>query len=391
MRQGGGGGGSNPTDQTTNFFWMAILLLGLAILFWYFEKAMIVHAIFAVRRWELDIILGFAKIYDPLASFFHIPGPDVNLIHAWQQKINIYALKQVTFHEVVEVSVFTGQYFGPPTAVLSFVLALFLYFKHGNSKFRRTYNLKSLKGFEVENWPQITPVVNLNLTKVPLDEGPWAMADRPLEFGRKYDLLAHRKSRVSDDIVYTVKRGPAQRVFVMQLGSLWRDPRRLPVHIQALFVIFVARAKNDRTLANGLIKQIAASASEHGKLNFAGVAEAMENYHDCGLVKWVAKRHFYVNTFMSTLLDIARTDGVLATSEFLWLKPVDRRLWYTLNNVGRQTAFPEVAGIFAHWLAERKVGHGVRVPMVKEAVAGLEVALEEILYEEEDDKWRNAD
>ena len=35
------------------------------------------------------------------------------------------------------------------------------------------------------------------------------------------------------------------------------------------------------------------------------------------------------------------------------------KLWYTLNTVGRQTPFLEVAGIFAHWIAEREAGRRV--------------------------------
>ena len=56
---------------------------------------------------------------------------------------------------------------------------------------------------------------------------------------------------------------------------------------------------------------------------------------------------------IASLLEMARIDGVLASAEFLWLKPVDRRMWYMLNCVGRQTAVAEIAGLFAHWQAEK--------------------------------------
>jgi intracellular multiplication protein IcmP len=68
------------------------------------------------------------------------------------------------------------------------------------------------------------------------------------------------------------------------------------------------------------------------------------------------------------------------------LKPYDRRLWYTLNTVGRQTPFPEVAGIFAHWVAERDMGRKLMVPMVEEATTALEVALTEIIYKPDEEK-----
>jgi len=50
-----------------------------------------------------------------------------------------------------------------------------------------------------------------------------------------------------------------------------------------------------------------------------------------------------------------------------------------LNTVGRQTPFSEVAGPYAHWLSEEELGRKIIVPMVDEAVIGLEVAIGEII------------
>ncbi len=58
-------------------------------------------------------------------------------------------------------------------------------------------------------------------------------------------------------------------------------------------------------------------------------------------------------------------DGVQASADFLWLKPIDRRLWYMLNTVGRQTPFAEVAGPYAHWLAEREMGKRILMLWLK--------------------------
>ena len=52
-----------------------------------------------------------------------------------------------------------------------------------------------------------------------------------------------------------------------------------------------------------------------------------------------------------------------------------------LNVVGRQTPFVEVAGPYAHWLAEKEIGKGLLVPMVEEATHALEIGLQEILYQ----------
>ena len=81
---------------------------------------------------------------------------------------------------------------------------------------------------------------------------------------------------------------------------------------------------------------------------------------------------------MASLLQASRDDGVVPSSEFLWLKPIDRRLWYVLNCVGRQTPYSEVAGPFAHWKAERAMKRKMLVPMVDEAIRALEIAIKEV-------------
>jgi intracellular multiplication protein IcmP len=101
-------------------------------------------------------------------------------------------------------------------------------------------------------------------------------------------------------------------------------------------------------------------------------------------VQKVIAVHGYIVTAMASLLVASREAGVLSTAEILWLKTTDRRMWYMLNSVGRYTAMGEIAGAFAHWLAEKKLGLPLVVPMVEEAVKGLELALSDILYKPEE-------
>ena len=61
-------------------------------------------------------------------------------------------------------------------------------------------------------------------------------------------------------------------------------------------------------------------------------------------------------------------------------------MWYMLNSVGRPTATIEICGAFAHWLAEKKLGLPLMVPMVDEAVRGVEVALSEIIYKPDEEE-----
>ena len=74
---------------------------------------------------------------------------------------------------------------------------------------------------------------------------------------------------------------------------------------------------------------------------------------------------------------------MLAVAEFIWLKPLDRPLWYMLSSVGRQTVFPEVAGPFCHWLVERRLRRPLVVPMIQCAIDSLNEALAEFIYNPE--------
>jgi hypothetical protein len=234
-------------------------------------------------------------------------------------------------------------------------------------------------------------VVDLELINVHIHEGPWAMAMTPMQFAKKYKLL--EEERVKDEtgissrekIIAKVVLSRATLIFIRQLGRPWRSVDKLPIHSKALVAVFASKAAGDRDVANRLLRQISASASTSGKLDFSGVESIVKKYQDNKIVKKVMSEHAYELTMMASLLEAARGDGVLATAEFLWLKPVDRQLWYMLNNVGRRVAFTEIAGAYAHWLAERLCGRKLIVPMVHEATTALVAAVDEVIYNPEQD------
>jgi intracellular multiplication protein IcmP len=246
--------------------------------------------------------------------------------------------------------------------------------------------MKDLADLEKMNWPQITPVIGLQLDKKDIDKGPWAMALTPMQFCKRYKLLDEHKPQPREGmtrkewnrIEVTLRRGQANRLFAIQLGAVWQGTKRLSPHGRALFAIFAARYHSDTKAAQKLLNQI--SASSTGKIDYTGVDELLRKYEGHKHIQEIVHQHAYVLTVMASMLEVAREDGVQASADFLWLKPIDRRLWYMLNTVGRQTPFVEVAGPFAHWVAEKQIGRRLLVPMVEEATNALEIALKEIIY-----------
>jgi intracellular multiplication protein IcmP len=93
----------------------------------------------------------------------------------------------------------------------------------------------------------------------------------------------------------------------------------------------------------------------------------------------VTARHGYAHTALMGLLNEARLKaGVLAPAQFVWLKLVDRRLWYALHSLGFETEgfgrylHPnpriEAAGARDHWAAERVAGRPLLKPEIDRAL-----------------------
>lgn len=386
MSRGGGAGGQNPTDQSTNFFWLLCLIMGTIVVVWWLCRQYLVIPIFWIRLLEVDAIKYVMLAWSNVAAFLHLPVPDMSSLDHVQKFMLNADPKQIQYDYFAAVNWYIGQWIRFPVMAIVLGLGAYLLFGHSSMRFREIHSMASLKKLEVENWPQITPVLSLDLVKEDIEKGPWAMARVPLDFCKDNNLLT-TKLNAEKKTCWSLKRGPAYRIFALQLGPLWRGAQNLPIHMKALFVIFVSRTEKDKDTAKKLLTQIAVSAST-GQLDFSGVEELVRKYQHAKVIQWLGHRHAYIYTMMASLLEISRSDGVLATAEFLWLKPLDRRLWYVLNNVGRQTAFVESAGPYAHWLAEKKVGKALKTPMVKEAVNGMEYAIDETLYIAEGDRWR---
>lgn len=385
----GGGGQQQPSDQITNFFWMVALAVGVVLFIWWLKRDWIVVPILGFRAYEALFLIWIAQGWDRLAElipWLHLPVMNKHELSNIREYIQTTPVSYVKFEVFAFINQQVGKLFRFPAMLILGLMAVFIFFRHTGNRFQREYSMNDLKKQESQNWPQITPVLSLDLLKEDLDEGPWAMAKTPLDFCKEHDMLVIGEGE-DNKLVWKLKAEPAYRIFALQLGAPWRGPKKLPIHLQALLVIFLGRALRQREVANRFLKQIASSAG-HGKLDFTGVEEQLEKYQDAKPLKWLEQRHAYVGTLIASLLEMARIDGVLASAEFLWLKPVDRRMWYMLNSVGRQTAVVEVAGLFAHWHAEKKLKRPLKNPVVKEAVNGLDDEVQKVLYIPESEKWQ---
>lgn len=358
-------------------FFMAVAVAG-----WYFYHPQIVSALFLVRTLEAQVIQSVLTIINDLLSIVFLPKIDAANINLAIQNMTQSDVATINFQQVAIVSAQVGGYLCVPAVIIAGLLSSHLIFFKATARYKEKYSMTTLRAQEKVNWPEIYPVINTNLIKTGIDELPWSMSKQPLEFAKEHNLL--NRIVVDHRPAVEVDKGKAFALFTSQLTRRWSTLRDFRTHELALFAAFAAKIGGDDKGSKAFLQQMSKSALS-GKINYSGTHQLLRKHVKHKIVGKAVSPHAYVMTAMASLLEAARATGVLASAEFLWLKRVDRNLWYMLSSVGRQTPFPEVAGVFAHWIIEKKLRRPLKVPMVNEAVAALDVAIKDILYNPDED------
>jgi intracellular multiplication protein IcmP len=354
-----GNSGQNPSDSTTPI----AVVVALALLFgviYYFFRSQILSVLFSIKFFELRAISFFAPRYESLID--------------WMSSTN---LNQKSWQDVVSLSKDVGLALQYPILFLSFALGALTYLFHPDSGFNEIESMKTLSEKMAPFFPAIQVIQSLDLVNEDIRTGPWAMALTPVEFGKRYKLFS-REPETGRVLVDTLV---ARMVFSKQLGRVWRGVEDLRPHEKGLFAAFISFTNYDRKAGDELLEQMAGSATilnvKKGLIDYTGVDELIKKHLSSPVVQSILKKHGFVYTIFAGLLKAARETGIVQNSLYLWIKPIDRELWYVLNNIGRRAVFSETAGVHAHFLAEESVGFAVRSPIVDSAVSALQIAADD--------------
>lgn len=355
------------SDNSMAPIWIAVLFLITLLLVWYFAHAYIVAFIFKLTIWQARLITTFVQ------------DAQLNETIYLLQTINPAT---VSWDQFVALTGRVGNYIRYPVIAVLALMAAYLYRSNIILKFRRAHNMKTLRAQEQNNWSAIMPIVKEDLAKTDINKGPWAMALSPMEFAKRYKLLRKEDAILDNSTpgmenTAGIRQGDAKRVFTLQLGPYFEGFERCPPHVVALAAVFMARINRSRDDAVKILDTVNRTWAL-GKPDYAIAKPILEKHASSELVQEAIQKHAYLLTVMASLLEAAREDGVMPSSEFLWLKPTDRRLWYMLNSIGRQTPYSEVAGPFAHWRAEKVLNRRSLMPMIDEAIKALELAVKEV-------------
>jgi intracellular multiplication protein IcmP len=379
------GGGQGDDKNSMALLWIVGFVFVVGVIVWYQFSEQLKFLFIKIRlleMWLISLCVQYLPSSIPQVAEIQEEVAKTLLV---TQKITPEVLSASYAAKLSEVA---GKYLRVPITLFLAWFCFLMYGRNVKMRYRKHYDMHSLAQQEALVWPQINPVLNANIVEADIDHGPWAMGQSPIEFSKAYKLI-----KIEVEMPTTVlSKGPkfnmilnkarADRVFAAQLGRMWNGPERLPIHKRAIFAAFIARGCRDTKAARDLLLQINRSCVQ-GKLDnldFSGADELWKKHIKDRLITDILKQHAYESTIFMALFLFAREDGVFASADFLWLKPFDRKFWYFLNNVGRQTAFCEAAGVHAHFLAEKALRRPLGVPIVTEATKGLELALQDIIY-----------
>lgn len=255
--------------------------------------------------------------------------------------------------------------------------------------FRNKMGLQEMIKFQAEAWPYIKPFVEYD----PGKESTRSLGDKvPKKLPVFAEALAPEEWLVYNDInidpkEYIFDEEKAKKIFQKQLGDRWRGISKLPLYQRALIVAFALKVDRQREKSDALLGELSKCWSRKSgfvidRKTSIEINKILKNSKIIQQAIDVANCHAYVNSAILGILDWARVrGGVLAPSQFVWLRGVDRDLWYALNSLGRKTYFSEGAGSIAHYYTEKAVGKPLVTINVDNAIQSIKDYMEEFYPE----------
>lgn len=384
-----GGGQEQPGANSYYILWLVALCVFIGAIIWWAFAAQLKMAFIAIRLYELTAIHFFLGLFSPNFPWIGeaiqqlMPAVDRNL-----QAAQLLTPNNITVEVADTLSLMAGEYLRYPLILFLLILTIVIFKTNVQMRLKKKYDMKSLADQEQVNWPQIKIATKTDILNEDLDSGPWSMAMTPMQFSKKNklvkiefaDISATQFAKVqSAEFKVTLDKARAERAFAAQLGRGWHGVENMAPHRRALLAVFLARANRDGKAALAMVAQLATSAAD-GQLDCSGADDLWRKHIKTPKMQEMCAMHAYEFTLFISALLAAREDGVVASCDFLWIKPIDRRLWYVINNVGRQTPAVEVGGIFCHWYHEMALKRPLSAPRIDGAVVALSAALSDVIY-----------
>lgn len=380
MAQGGGNQG-NASGDGGGFFVVVILILALPLIAG------------AVRPYYNTIILGASGVMLLPVSVFSGEAAKV------RAKIKSTKAKEAEPKFVSAAWRYVGRCYRWVLAPLMLLMAWHIMRKNVLEKYRRRLNMWQLVQNNAADFPCLAPIVKVGpITEQPYGSGSWAVARAPVQYLVENGILLDPDGRayppetvLSQDGLPrpdSPALGQANQIAVNKLtglliGQLGQrfdgDLGKLPDYQKGLALALIAHALDRKDVAFKALDQLSLSwDKDTHRVNVAGADELLIDLMGSLTPQYIpeVERHkTYVNVWFMALLKWARVKGALPSSLWIWLRPTDRILFYSLNQLGGRTAWTESAGPWSHFLAESAAGKTLETPEISRASNGIRECL----------------
>ncbi len=375
---------------------MLVILSVLVWIFWHFFQEEIRDMVRWIRyaeMWVVSWVLPADYIFtyrDQELSFFdYFHGFE----YQYKGKTELYPgvadlyKSELGYNKLARFGAMAMQPLRMPIVLTLGAAAFWCMLKGPGTQFRRKLGLEGLISAQSKNFPTTIPFVNFNPnSQPPRAPGSPVPVELPLfaEALGPEEWLAYNTVNTPDG---QIDKQDASRAFIEQLGAPWRGSKNLAPHKQILLAAFCLKAARKRDEAESLLGRLTKCWSFKNGLKLSKdsglLSEARKvlgNKSLSGKTLSQVNRHSYETTAMIRALQFAREEGgVLASSQFLWLRAHDRILWYPLNNTGRQSFHMEALGAMSHFKAEKLTRRPIPVPKVEHAVRTIQEYMSSIM------------
>lgn len=382
---------SDPRDDRDDrlFLWFAFLII-------LFVIVPVLYAAYSetVNAWLLSLAKTQIKVFAPFSEEAHT---------AWA-RIAEADPATLSWETVQKVLRYTGSWIRWPFVLLLVLFGVASIFMGRIGGLVRRFNMESLLRNNADSFPCLRPVVGRGkylLSPESYDSGPWRLARTPVQFALEHGLLVNdagepfapdqalRHGLPSTELPAwghaRLDEAKTLAALTKQLGKWFEGYEGFSPCRRALAIAFLAYADGNKKGCVAILDAVSGSyREENGQAacpileteTFAEHLEKTWKQHKSVLREKSLLNHvaFELPWFMA-LLYRARQKGVLASSQFLWLRPLDRPLWYALSQCGGRAAWAEGFAPWAHYTAEEQAGQALPEPCLDAAVASLRGAL----------------
>jgi len=365
----------SPYEEFILFGIVLGLVAAIAWGIWFFFHAQLTEALRLIRLAEMAAV-SLLVDHDYAVD---IPGYGMQSMHTWRDWLPRAQVAQIGWPEIVVstyVSVLPLKNFFVGGL---FLMAFWAIWWGPSTRYRRRMTLQMLIEEQAKSFPTIAPFVAFDpanqparspgdpvpeklplFAEAPFPEEWLAYHDVPVEGGRIKDL------------------NKAWYALAEQLGQRWQGPLKLQPHAQALYAAFALRFARKRKESEELLNELAVLWTSKDGIKIplklrAKVRKIIKDPKVGGKLKPFADAHAFETTALCRCLQRAREEGgVLAPASFVWLRAVDRNLWYPLNNLGRKSYHAEAAGALTHFTHERIAGQKIPSPRFEDVIKSFE-------------------